>query len=177
MNAWAMARYEDAVGMYLGKDLPKTPEIELGKAKHELWGNYIHRTKNMHPELGNVELKAPVVEQKYEKVIPFNADYQFLLRGTPDLVDGEIIYEWKCGATEPTSYVESFQLDYYALLLPQAEVGIYKCHNPYTKETKTGVKFLNGGAERALEHIITFGGEFIDYLVANKILQDYYQKA
>ena len=77
--------------------------------------------------------------------------------------------------TEPATYVDTLQLDYYKLLIPRLTLGIYKCHNPYTKETKTGIKFLgNYNAENALEHIITFSGEMIDYLESNKSFKDYH---
>jgi hypothetical protein len=38
----------------------------------------------------------------------------------------------------------------------------------------SGIKFLGQKeAENALEHIITYGGEIIDYLQSQKLLKDY----
>ena len=35
LNAWSGGYYEDAIAYYLGKDIPPTPEMELGRLKHE----------------------------------------------------------------------------------------------------------------------------------------------
>ena len=64
LNAWANGKWEDAVSYYLGRDLPKTPEIELGSLKHKLWGDYTYKTKKMHPEIGDEVLVEPITEQK-----------------------------------------------------------------------------------------------------------------
>ncbi len=44
--------------------------------------------------------------------------------------------------------------------------------NPYTDRRKVGVKFLRkSDAEAALEHVLTFGLEMIDYLKSQKLLR------
>lgn len=175
LNAWAHPmRQEDAVGMYLGKPLPETPQLTLGKLKHEAWANHILQHRAIPDELGGGDLANPVVEEKYEKIIPLNEDYQILIRGMVDLVDGEYLYDWKCGVGEPAAYVSTMQLDYYKLLLPQVKEGQYRCFNPYNKKVTIGVKYLSeANAEAAVEHILTFGSEMIQYLEANKLLKDY----
>ena len=174
LNAWASGEWEQAVSYYLGKDFPATAQMELGRLKHETWEKEIKRTKEIPQELGGGLLNKPVVEQKYSKIIPLSDEYQILLRGMPDLTDEKTIYEWKTGLTEPAGYIDSFQMAYYRLLLPKVELGIYKCFNPYTKEVKTGIRFLsNKDAEQALEHIITFGSEIIQYLEANKLVTNF----
>ena len=176
LSAWAHPmRQEQAVGMYLGQPLPATPEMELGKLKHEIWANEIEKDRTKLPdELGGTKLNDPVIEQKYQKIIPLTEDIQILLRGMPDCTDGDTIYEFKCGKGEPGMYVDSLQLDYYKLFYPQAKQGIYNCHNPYTKELRRGWKNLDrDNAEAALEHVITFGSEMINYLQAEKLLINY----
>ena len=37
LNAWAHGQWEQAVGYYVGQPLPATPEMELGRVKHEQW--------------------------------------------------------------------------------------------------------------------------------------------
>lgn len=175
LSAWEHGRFEDSVAMYLGKDLPATPYMELGKLKHEQWADYTMKTKKLHPELGGYDLFNPIVEQKYEKVFPFSDDIQILWRGVIDMEDDRgILVDYKCGRTSPSNYIGGWQLDAYKLLRPQATGGQYICSNPYTKEVTTGFKFLHdSNAEMALEKIITLGGELIDYLQTNRILVDY----
>lgn len=174
LNAWAHGKYEEAVGQYLGKPLPATPQMELGSLKHKLWEKYILKHSALPPELGGIKMINPKPEIKYQRIIPFSENIQILLRGVPDCPDGETCYEFKCGSREAVGYVDEMQIDYYKLLLPELRVGIYKCYNPYTGRHTTGVKFLNEKTtENALEHIITYGGELIDYLQAQRLLINY----
>lgn len=169
-----MKRYEEAVAQYLGKPFPTTPAMELGTVKHQLWAKHIMSTKTLPDELGTFKLNSPVVEQKYQKMIPLGDKYQILLRGAPDLTDETEIYEFKVGLTKPTQYVDSWQLDVYKLLIPELLRGKYICYDPYFNQTTIGIKFLTDkNAEHALENIITFGSEMIDYLESDKLLVDY----
>lgn len=161
------------MAQYLGKPLIPTPAMELGKVKHAIWEQYINQNKSLHPELGGDLLINPLAEQKYEREIPLGP-YTILLRGVIDCTDGNRIIDFKCGMGSPTSYVDTMQLDYYKLLYPEGTEGMYICFNPYTETFTKGVKFLSlNNAENALEHIITYGGEMIDYLESQRLLVDY----
>lgn len=175
LRQWEQGKFEDATAYYLGKDLPITPYMELGKVKHKQWADYAQKHKKLHPELGGYDLYNPIVEQKYEKLLPFSEDIQILWRGVIDLEDDRgIIVDYKCGSTAPSNYINGWQLDSYKLLRPKATAGQYYCFNPYTKKVGVGFKFLKqANAEYALEKIITIGGELIDYLQTNRILIDY----
>lgn len=174
LSQWESGQYERAVNMYQGSELPINPAMELGKAKHDQWALYTLQHKKIHNEIGGDVLHNPVVEQKYEKIIPLGEKYQILLRGAIDLTDEHIIYEYKCGLNMPTYYVETKQLDYYKLLYPKATLGIYLCFNPYSNTFTKGVKYLSDtNAEKALEHILTYGGEMIDYLAGNQLIYNY----
>jgi hypothetical protein len=90
------------------------------------------------------------------------------------MTDKNLIIDFKCGMTEASAYLDAMQLDYYKLLYPEADTGMYLCYNPYFKTMTKGIKFLGrGNAEAALNHIYTHGTELIDYLMVNKMLQDY----
>ena len=174
LNAWAHYQYEQAVGLYLGKPLPATPQMELGSAMDKLWTKQVNDTKHMPPDFDGSPLINPVTQVKYQKIIPLNDDMQILLRGVPDLTDGNRIIDFKCGNTEATQYVDGMQLDYYKLLYPEGNIGEYWCYNPYFKTYTKGIKFLGrANAEAALNHIYTHGTELIDYLKANRLLRDY----
>ena len=181
LNAWASYRYEDAVSMYLGRDMPKTKEIDLGRLKHARWALYALRHGRRHPNLGGGKLVNGLTEQKFEKVIPIGDDMVILLRGVPDQLSdhpdgkgGLLCDEYKCGSMTATDYIDEFQLDYMKLLVPDIREGRYICYNPYFKSKTIGVKFLTEkNAENALEHIITYGGEIIDYLRTQRMLINY----
>jgi len=174
LNAWSMGRYEDAVAQYLGRPFPTTDAMELGKTMGQLWEQHINATKTLPDELGGGLLDNPICEQKYRKRIPFSDKYEILISGKADCVDGKTIYEFKCGKTEVGTYIGTKQLGYYRLLLPETEIGFYLCYNPYLKTYQKGVRFLTDKyAEDALEHIITYGGEMIDYLQSQKLLIDF----
>jgi hypothetical protein len=174
LNAWAHGQWEQAVGQYVGQPLPATPEMELGRVKHEQWERQIKATGALPDELGEWPLTAPVTEQKYQKRIPVNDELDILLRGVPDCLDGPRVYEWKSGLTSASSYVDSMQTDYYKLLIPQISEAVYVVWNPYTEGREVGVKFLGRtNAEAALEHVLTFGLEMIDYLKAQRLLKNY----
>lgn len=181
LDAWKRGDWERAVGMYIGQPLPGTPEMELGKAKHEQWEQEIIKSGDLPKDLGGDKLIAPITERKYQKLLPFTDDYMILLRGVVDALDGSTIHEFKCGMTEAVSYVDSMQCDFYKLLIPQADRAVFHCFNPYFPEGHNltrGIKFLNrANAESALEMIYTTGGELIDYLETQKMLVDYGQKA
>lgn len=174
INAWASGQWEQAVGYYLGQDFPATPAMELGRLKDDLWSNYAVKNKAIHPEIGGGKLSDPKVQIKYEKIIPFSDDIQILVRGVPDTTDGQTLYEYKCGMTTAGQYIDKLQMDFYKLLLPDLTIGYYLCFNPYNNTYTKGIKYLNtSNAEQAMEYLITYGGELIDYLRMQKLLKDY----
>lgn len=178
LDAWSSSNFEQAVAYYLGKDFPATDAMELGRLKHEIWAKHTLDTGELHDDFGGGTLTKPVVEQKYEKYIPFNDEWQILLRGRLDLSHDEFgsvtVEDYKCGKTPASQHVDKLQLDYYKLLVPQATLGRYRCFNPYTEQVTVGIKYLDvSNAEAALEHIITFGGEMLDYLQSQRLARDY----
>lgn len=173
LNNWKQGRFEEAVAQYLGKPIIATPAMELGKVKHSLWEQYINKTGSLPEELGGGRLTAPITEQKYEKLIPLGK-YNILVRGVIDLEELATITDFKVGLTPPSTYLNGWQLDMYKLLRPEAKVGRIICFNPYTNTYSVGIKFLSSKqAENALENIITYGSELIDYLASQRLLRDY----
>lgn len=174
LHAWEQGQYEQAIAYYLGKDVPPTPQMELGRAYDEMWEKHIIANKTLPEELGGGLLVNPIPQTKYQKIIPLNEKYQILVRGVPDCPDEETIYEFKCGWTEATAYVNGWQADMYKLLYPMGNVAKYLCYNPYLKTHTVGIKFLGrGNAENALNKIYSLGTEFVDYLIANRLVKDY----
>lgn len=174
LNAWSQGQYEQAVSYYLGRDFPATQQMELGRLKHKAIELHIAQNNCLPDYFGGGQLADPIIEKKREKVIRLSDTFSILLRGVPDCIDGTTLYEWKIGKTPALSYVDSLQMNYYKLLVPELTVGRYYCLNPYTDETTTAVKFLTKkGVDTAIEHVVTFGSEFFDYLKANKLFTNY----
>jgi hypothetical protein len=125
-------------------------------------------------ELGGWPLTAPVTQRKYQKRIPVNDELDILLRGVPDCLDGSLVYEWKSGLTSASNYVDSLQTDVYKLLIPHITEAVYVVWNPYTDTHEVGVKSLKrSNAEAALDFVLTFGLELIDYLKSQRLLKNY----
>lgn len=172
--AWKAGKFEDAISYYLGKSLPATDAMELGKLYDEKWTKHVQDTGTLPSELGGGELDNPRTQVKYQLRIPFSDDYEILLRGVPDLTEPSRITDYKCGRSDANSYINKMQLDYYSLFLPSVTEGIYRCYNPYTDSYTLGVKFLSDkNREDALEEIVTYGGEILQYLLANRLFKDY----
>lgn len=174
ISAWKESRFEEAVALYLGRGIPETPAMTLGKLYDEKWSKYIEEHRELPDELGGDELESPRTQIKYQLRIPLSDEYEILLRGVPDLVTLNQIIDFKCGRTEAGAYVDKMQLDYYSLFLPDRKEGVYICFNPYTKRVTRGIKFLDDrNREAALNDIITFGGEILQYLLANRLFRDW----
>lgn len=174
ISQWKEGKYEEAIAQYLGKPYPETDAMKLGKLYDEKWNKYINETGKLPEELGGGILIDPKVQVKYQVIIPFSDDYEILLRGVPDLTEPHMITDFKCGRTEANMYIGKMQLDYYSLFNPEATTGRYLCFNPYMKTLTVGIKFLNEKSrENAVEEIITYGGEILQYLLANKLFIDY----
>lgn len=174
ISLWKEGRYEEAIGIYIGKPFVATPQMELGKLYDKKWNDYILKNNCLPDELGGCSLNQPQVQKKYQVILPLSDEYEILLRGVPDLTDEDTIIDFKCGRTESNGYVGKMQLDYYALFIPTATTGIYRCFNPYTNKLTIGVKFLSEeNRENAINEIVTYGGEILQYLLANKLFIDY----
>lgn len=178
ISMWQEGKYEEAIGIYIGKPFISTPAMDLGKLYDKKWSDYIEKTNELPEELGGGLLDHPEVQKKYQVIIPFNEEYEILLRGIPDMTEPKMITDFKCGRTESNQYVQKRQLDYYSLFKPEATVGRYLCFNPYTKGLTVGIKFLTKETrENAINDIITTGGEILQYLLANKLFINYEVKS
>lgn len=174
LHAWEQGRYEEAVAQYLGKPLPATPAMELGKLKHAIWERYVNENKCLPPELGGGVLHDPITERKYEKTLELG-EYTLLIRGVIDLEHDNVLVDYKCGVGTPSTYLSGWQLDLYKWLHPSAKLGKYICFNPYADTYSVGAKFLGDKeAENAVEHLITYGSDMITYLKANRLLKEYH---
>lgn len=174
ISNWKQGRYEEAIGQYLGKPLPATDVMELGKLYDQRWNEHIEKFGKLPDELGGEDLVDPKVQKKYQVIIPFTDEYQILLRGVLDIEEPHRITDNKCGRTEAISYVDYTQLDYYSIFKPDISEGLYRCYNPYMESLTVGVKYFSQETrEAAIEEIITFGGEILEYLLANKLFIDY----
>ena len=174
ISLWKEGRYEESIAIYIGKPFVSTPAMELGKLYDQKWNKHIEDTGELPEELGGGKLIEPKIQTKYQVILPFSEEYEILLRGVPDLTEPTVITDFKCGRTEANQYVGKMQLDYYSLFIPTATTGIYRCFNPYTNSLTVGVKYLNEqNREDAINEIVTYGGDILQYLLSNKLFIDY----
>lgn len=181
MQAWARHEYDDAISYYLGKRIPPSPAMELGDLKHKEWAAHIERTKTIPDELGGGKLRDPIIEQFFGVTLPFSDKYQIHVISRIDLFDQSVIRDWKCGKSKPSTHLSAdraTQLDMYQLTLEanghKPTEGRIVCFNPYTRKVETGIQYLNEQTkERALNFIMTIGGEMIPHLEAEGLLKNY----
>ena len=177
LNAWAMGRQEDAVGMYLGKELPKTDAMELGWLYHKKFENESKATKSLPEVLGGDRLINPLIEQKCERLLDFSDDYKILIRGVLDVEDVTLGIDYKVGRSKASSYNNSMQHTVYKVLRPHLTKFMYICFNPYLKEVERSLVYLTDETlYNGLNFIYTYAGEIIGYLESQKMLIDYKEK-
>jgi hypothetical protein len=179
LRAWATGQQEEAVSMYLGKSLPKTPAMELGWIKHKEWELYVKKHSKLPRELGGGKLNNPLVEQKHQRYLDFSDKYRILLRGVIDLEDENVGIDYKVGKTPVTNYTNSLQAEVYKVLRPNLKQFIYIAFNPYIKQEERGLVYLSEyegdttALERGLNFVYTFGGEMISYLETQNLIRDF----
>ena len=97
LSAWSQGQQEQAIGYYLGKDMPATPAMELGKLKHSEYELFAVKNKALPNELGGDRLINPLIEKKHERLLEFSDKYQILIRGILDVEDGARGIDYKVG--------------------------------------------------------------------------------
>jgi hypothetical protein len=177
LNAWAKGHQEDAISYYLGKEIPSTPAMDLGKLKHQEWELFAVKNKTLRKELGGDRLINPLIEQKHSLLLDFSDQYQILIRGVIDVEDQDLAIDYKCGKGKCSNYISSFQAPVYKVLRPNLKRFMYICYDPYIKTVERGLYFLSDKvAEDGLNFIYTYGGEIISYLESQKLIIDYVEK-
>lgn len=158
---------DEAIALWQGKDLPSTPEMDLGKKWHEVWENHIKENWTFPNELGEGKIeKEAKVEQKIRRDFKLG-EHELTLSGILDLYRPslKIGSDWKCGKTNVKTYVNSKQHEIYSLLVPEMEVFEYRAWNPYTKETEVAfIHITDSVRESGAEYLETWSSEFINQL-------------
>ena len=113
---WGQGKTDEAVAMYLHKDLFTSPAFEEGKMWHKKWEREINATKKLTIGKETFTFKDPKPEVKI--VIPYNERWDLV--GMMDCVDTDRFYEFKTGTTGAWSYLQSHQIPLYFLLLEKA---------------------------------------------------------
>ena len=113
---WSAGRTDEAVALYTHKDLFKVEAFEVGKEWHKKWENQINTTKKLTIGKETFTFKDPTSEVKI--VIPYNERWDLV--GVVDIVDTDRFFELKSGTTSAWSYLQSYQIPLYFLLLDRA---------------------------------------------------------
>lgn len=166
LNLWATNRYEDAVRTYFKLDRYTSPEMEAGKKYHEEWATYIDKHKQMPKLFGSHKLEVPIIEKKHVVAIYDWLDLVFIA----DLVHGgNTLTEFKTGKTTSGKYLDTGQLDLYALGLLFKDIAITKAevyhYDQYKEKTDYSFKWVTDADIKAsLNWLETNAGEMYEYL-------------
>lgn len=156
---------DEAIAIYQGKTLPKTPQMELGNKWHRVWQNETDQTKRLPKEFGSLPLGEFKTEYKLRRDFKLG-EYDIVLTGVMDLYqpDTKIARDYKCGKTSIAGHLSSAQHAVYSILAP-FDTFFYHSYNPYTKEVKTAwVHITDKERQRGLDWVETWTSEFIAQL-------------
>ena len=120
MNAWNNGQTQKALEMYFKISTFTSEAMTEGSALHKLWENEVKKTNCLPKVFGGRKLNNPLSEQK--KAITLRKEFdgdllddvEFVLSGIVDLIDGDLIIDYKTGNEDRD---DPHQLPIYDLLV------------------------------------------------------------
>lgn len=135
LQLWSTGRHEEAISLYLHKDLPKTKAMTDGIKFHKLMEEEITQTKNI--TVGNTHFSLKNPRPEYKIITPYNERWD--MSGTIDCLDDKTVYEFKTGVVPSTDYARGYQIPFYFLLMEKENIVVenaYVIHyNQYSNKT------------------------------------------
>ena len=175
LNLWTTNRYEDAVRTYFKLESYTTPQMEEGKKYHKKWATYIDKHGQMPKLFGSHKLKLPVTEKKHVVAVYDWLDLVFIA----DLIhNNSILTEFKTGKTTSSKYLNTGQLDLYALGLLFKNIVITKAevyhYDQYREKTDYSFKWItDANIKASLNWLETNAGEMYEYLQKNDLFNKF----
>jgi hypothetical protein len=156
--------YEEAVEYYKGRsDKKPTQAMQSGSYFDKLWEDEVKTTGKFPVIFGGRPLEDPKTQVRLEKIIlPW-----LTLHGKPDLIETQIITDYKTGVTPATSYAASHQHQCYQILLPDRKYFDYWAYNQYARDVTMQrihltEKTFDDGLAWIVEQATTFRAVLID---------------
>lgn len=172
LNTWRKGKYDDAIAMYLHKDLPITQAMEDGN----VWDTHITEMVDLHKKLpnefGGDILNNPQTQKKI--LVPYNDMCNLSI--LPDILDDNVLWENKSGNSKDSGdYALDFQVPIYLLALTMSnhkiDYAIINHYNQYTnKLDRTLIWNTEEERERARNFIDTLVPEIYHYFQEHGIL-------
>lgn len=176
LNAWYEQRMDDAINAYFRlANLDDVPAIKEGKEYHQKWEAEIRLTGKTPEVFGAKQLTVPQTE------LFLSADLApwLVLRGVIDLVDGDVVYEWKTGGSiDSQSIARTQQVGIYGLLchlngmpVKTAQIHHFNQHNKSTDMTI--VHLTKQRMLAAADWIESIASDMNHYLEENGLYEKY----
>lgn len=127
INMWLAGRKSEVIESLFGKWREPNQYQKFGIEQHEKWEQEVNETHCLPAVFGGEKLHNPQTEV-YRKIQL--ADWLWY-SGITDLIDNEILYDYKTGKTRANAYVKNIQVGSYGLLFPEAKAFKYLCWNQY----------------------------------------------
>jgi len=170
LTLWNNGRWVDAVKMYLHQDTVKSRQMKEGLSMHKAWEEQIKKTKKLILKEHKFSFKNPICE--FKVIAPYNKKWD--MSGTFDVIDDDVIYEFKSGVMGSLEYARGYQLPFYFLLAEIANIkikqGILIHYNQYTKKYDTTLLWNSKRLiKKARNFIDSLAPEIEDYFVKHNI--------
>ncbi len=179
LAAWSRGDIDAAVSMYLKLDTLETPAMKEGKEWHKRWENEINKTGCMPKIFGGRKLNKPYYTEL--KIVVQLAPWLELV-GVLDLVELEVLRDWKSGVTVASAHTNSKQHKVYQVLVKMAmqqhpelklskpEVFEYHTFNQHNKKPGMARIFLTEKSLKAgVDYIVSEASEMKSYMEDNKL--------
>lgn len=165
LDPWSRGDYDEAVRRFYKTDQTVTPQMEMGRLKHEEWRTETTKTGCFPKDFGGARLKNPQCELKMECLL--DGWIQFV--GIIDLLENQTITDYKTGVASSLTYVRTMQLPCYQVLAKENGIAtnqaVIRHFNQYTTKVTSSYKYLTPETEEAgREWITTFASEMASSL-------------
>jgi len=165
LDPLSKGRIDDAVSRYLRIPIEPSQAMIEGKILHEQWQTEVNETKCFPKEFGGAKLVNPETELKLTMII----DDWIEFVGVIDLLDQNMIVDYKTGRSGLNSYASTWQIKCYQAL---AEANGFKINEGYVyyfnqhkqKSSKGKFYLTEKTKEDAIEWIRTYASELHEAL-------------
>lgn len=173
LSTWARGDIDRAVEMYFKLSTYDTPQMKAGREYHDAWDLEVSETGCMPQVFGGRKLNNPITERKIVKQIE---DWLELV-GVVDLVDGELMVDYKTGKTPSSAYTNGFQHCLYSILVPEAKMFEYHHYDQYNKTKDMQILHLSEQTYMdGMDYLITHASDMHSFLEENQLYERYNDK-
>lgn len=120
INSWIRGNPDEAISTYFHLSTPVSAAVDYGLKWHDETAKYITEHKKFPKNVINASLSDPKCEVVLE--VPFNEKVS--LKGRLDVLDRDILYEFKTGKLKAMQWANTMQIPMYFLMAELAGIEI-----------------------------------------------------